>query len=103
MNADGEKYTERCKLFVPAASEIFPPDDCYGDKGLYAQLEWYKNVHNRVRADCKGGDSHWYWTSSPNGSNSGNFCFVSNSGNAFANNASNANGVAPFGCIISKI
>ena len=103
LDSDGDKFTERCKLFVPAASEMFPPDECYGDVGLYEQLEWYKDVHNRVRADRKGGDSHWYWTSSPYSSNSSNFCIVSSSGNAISNNANNTYGLAPFGCIISKI
>ena len=103
LNSDGEKYTERCKLFVPAASEIFPPDECYGDKGLYQQMEWYKDVHNRVRADCKGGDSYWYWTSSPNSSLSNSFCCVSGYGTAGNSAASFTSGLAPFGCIISKI
>ena len=103
LDSDGYEFTERCKLFVPAASEIFSPDECYGDKDLYRQLEWYKDVHNRVRADRKGGDSHWYWTSSPGSSNSNNFCCVSGSGNAYSVSASSAIGVAPFGCIISKV
>lgn len=102
LDSDGERHTERCKLFVPAASEVFPPDECYGDKGLYEQLEWYKDVHNRVRADCKGGDSHWYWTSSPYSSYSSYFCSVISTGTANGNNASATNGLAPFGCIIPK-
>ena len=102
LDSDGARYTERCKLFVPAASELFSPDECYGDKGLYEQLEWYKDVHNRVRADCKGGDSHWYWTSSPFSSNSSHFCYVSSFGSASNSAASSTYGLAPFGCIISK-
>lgn len=102
LDSDGERYTERCKLFVPSASELFPPDECYGDGGLYEQLEWYKDVHNRVRADCKGGDSHWYWTSSPSSSNSSRFCYVVSSGYAAISDAGDTYGLAPFGCIISK-
>ena len=103
LNSDGEKFTERCKLFVPAQSEMFPPDECYGDEGLYQQMDWYKNVHNRVRADRKGGGSHWYWTSSPLSNSSSAFCFVDSNGNAYGSIASVTYGLAPFGCIISKI
>ena len=102
LDSDGERYTERGKLFVPAASEIFPSEDCYGDDGLYEQMEWYKDVHNRVRTDRKGGDSHWYWTGSPYSSDSGGFCWVSSGGGANYGGASNTGGLAPFGCIISK-
>lgn len=103
LDYKGKKFTDRCKLFVPAASEVFPPEDCYGDKGLYEQMEWYKDVHNRMRADCKWGDSHWYWLSSPHSSNSNLFCIVYSDGNADFNTASSTYGLAPFGCIISKI
>jgi len=103
LDYKGKKFTDRCKLFVPAASEVFPPDDCYGDKGLYEQMEWYKDVHNRMRADSKRGDSHWYWLSSPRSSYSNFFCIVYSDGTADYINASITYGLAPFGCIISKI
>ena len=103
VDAEGKRYTERRRLFVPAAPEIFPPDECYGDEGLYQQMEWYKDVRNRVRKQGRGGDTHWYWTGSPAGSNATNFCFVGSNGNANGNTASVANGCAPFGCIISKV
>ncbi|MGN0986013.1 MAG: DUF6273 domain-containing protein, partial [Candidatus Enterenecus sp.] len=102
LDSDGERFTKRCKLFVPAASEIFPPDECYGDEGLYQQMEWYKDVHNRVRADRRGGDSHWYWTSSASSGNSHYFCGVYSNGDADYGSASLSLGLAPFGCIISK-
>lgn len=103
LDYKGKKFADRCKLFVPAASEVFPPEDCYGDKGLYEQMEWYKDVHNRMRADCKRGDSHWYWLSSPHSSYSSDFCIVYSNGSTDYGNASSTNGLAPFGCIISKI
>lgn len=81
LDSDGEMFTKRCKLFAPAASEIFPPDECYGDENLYQQMEWYKDVHNRIRAFEKGGNSCWYWTSSPYTS-SANWCFVNYYGDA---------------------
>lgn len=40
-----------------------------------------------------------WWERSPNSSNSTNFCKVNSNGNANNNNASNTNGLAPFGYI----
>lgn len=102
LDNDGERYTKKCRLFIPAASEIFPPDECYGDKGLCEQMEWYKDVHNRVRAECKGGDSHWYWTSSLSLDYSSSFRCVSSDGIPNINSANSTYGLAPFSCIISK-
>ena len=39
----------------------------------------------------------WWWERSPNSGNSNNFCNVNSDGTANANNASNTNGLAPFG------
>ena len=100
LDEDGKRQTRRCKIFCPAACEIFPPDECYGDKGVYAQLPYYKDVHNCVRARGKGGDAHWYWTSSRSAYSSTYFCCVSINGSANISSASNDNGVAPFGCIL---
>ena len=100
LDEDGKRQTRRCKIFCPAACEIFPPDECYGDKGVYAQLPYYKDVHNRVRARGKGGDARWYWTSSRSAYSSSYFCYVYTNGSASGNGASNACGVAPFGCIL---
>lgn len=44
---------------------------------------------------CMSSTTNW-WERSPNSST--NFCYVNNNGNANNNNASNAYGVAPFGC-----
>ena len=100
LDEDGKRQTRRCKIFCPAASEIFPPDECYGDKGVYAQLPYYRDVHNRVRSRGKGGDAYWYWTSSRSAFSSSFFCTVNNYGSASAGIASGASGVAPFGCIL---
>ena len=100
LDEDGKRQTRRCKIFCPAASEIFPPDECYGDKGVYTQLPYYKDVHNRARARGKGGYAHWYWTSSRSAYSSTIFCCVLGNGSASNTSASNASGVAPFGCIL---
>lgn len=102
LDYEGEKFTDRCKLFVLATSEVFPPEDCYGDKGLYDQMEWYKDGHNRMRADCKRGDGHWYWLSSPRSDYGSYFCIVGSGGAAGSIYASNGYGLAPFGCIIRR-
>lgn len=83
MAPDGELMERKCKLFLPSAAEIFPPDECYGDQGLYEQLEWYKDLHNRVRAYEKGGAADWYWTQSPYSGNTTHWCYVSYYGSAY--------------------
>lgn len=93
--SDGEIKEYVCRLFWPSASEIFPPDECYGDQGVYEQLEWYKDLHNRVRAYEKGGAADWYWTQSPHSGNTTYWCGVSNHGNAADYNASDTNIAAP--------
>lgn len=45
------------------------------------------------------GSANNWWERSPNASNSTNFCNVNSNGNANYNNATNTNGLAPFGCI----
>ena len=82
-------------LFLPAASEIFPPESCYGDEGLYEQMEWYKDVHNRVRAFEKGGASDWYWTQSQYSGNTTFWCSVNYYGYAHYNGASSTAIAAP--------
>ena len=100
LDEDGKRQTRRCKIFCPAACEIFPPNECYGDKSIYTQLPYYKDVHNRVRARGKGGYAHWYWTSSRSAGSSAYFCYVTGNGSAGIITASNARGVAPIGCIL---
>lgn len=94
-SADGELMERKCKLFLPSASEIFPADECYGDQGVYEQLEWYKDVHNRVRAYEKGGAADWYWTQSPRSGNTTSWCSVSYYGNACYSGASGTAVAAP--------
>lgn len=53
---------------------------------------------DRTVASLPSSTGNW-WERSPNGNNSSNFCNVNSSGSANNNNASNGNGVAPFGYI----
>ena len=98
----GEIKTEVKKLFLPAASEIFPPESCYGDKGLYEQMDWYKKVQNRVRAFEKDGDADWYWTQSSYSGNSAYWCNVYYNGYASGYAASYTNIAAPVCFRISR-
>ena len=68
--------------------ELFSGDDIFGDKGLYKQLDWYKDRRHRMKMDEPGGDSVAYWTSSQRSGYSSNFCNVSSSGNASDSDAS---------------
>lgn len=93
---NGKLQKRTCKLFLPSASEIFPPEDCYGDKEVYQQMDWYKDAHNRIRAIKKGnGTGEWYWTQSAYSGHSSRWCSVSSSGSAIYNNASNTSVAAP--------
>lgn len=83
IDADGKEYFKDSYLFLPAASEIFPPEKCLGDKGLYKQLDYYKDIHNRVRAANKGDDTaEWYWTESPYAGGSTGWCLAYYNGHA---------------------
>ena len=97
-----ELITPLQKLFLPAASEIFPPESCYGDKGLYEQMDWYKKVQNRVRAFEKDGDADWYWTQSSYSGNSTYWCYVNYGGHAYCGNASYTGIAAPVCFRISR-
>ena len=80
---DGSEEKEYAtKLFLPAASEVFDEDECYGDEGLYEQLEYYKDRRNRMRSDVKEEDTVWYWLASVRSGNSTYACGVDNSGYA---------------------
>lgn len=79
---NGKKISRLERLFLPAASELFSGDDVLGDKGLYKQLDWYKDRRHRMKMDEPGGDSVAYWTSSQRSGTSRNFCYVNSNGGA---------------------
>ena len=65
---NGEVHKETVKLFLPSASEIFTDYECSynADKGLYEQLDYYKDPNNRVRTFKDGdSDTDLYWISTP--------------------------------------
>ena len=92
-DADGNVKEYRTCLFLPAASEVFDEDSCYGDQGLYKQLEYYKDRRNRMRGAKKGEDTKPYWLASVRSGYSTSACFVDYNGGANYWYASSANRV----------
>lgn len=82
LDKDGNKAEYVCKLFLPAASEVFYEDECYGDEGLYEQLEYYKERRNRMRGTEEGEDTCQWWLASVEFGNSTEACYVDSRGNA---------------------
>ena len=86
---DGNCGTYTTKLFLPAASEVFDEDNCYGDKGLYKQLDYYKDTRNRIRVD-EDGDTRYYWLASVRSGYSTDACSVNSIGYAGIWNAADS-------------
>ena len=61
------------------------------------QIDWYKTAANREK--LRNGSADNWWERSPTASGSARFCRVTSSGSAYYNGATNAGGLAPFGCI----
>lgn len=64
-----------------------------------AQVTWYATSGNRVKKTGISGSAYAWWERSPNSGNGSYFCNVTSSGSANNSRASNASGLAPFGCI----
>lgn len=78
----GEEESFNALLFLPAASEVFGEDDCYGDEGLYEQMEYYKDRRHRMRGEAEGEDTCDWWLASVRSGNSTTAGSVSGDGNA---------------------
>lgn len=87
---DGNEGEYECKLFLPAASEVFDEDECYGDEGLYEQLEYYKDRRNRMRSAADIDDTCSWWLASVRSGTSTIACHVAGDGDANYWNASYA-------------
>ena len=64
-----------------------------------AQVTWYATAANRIKKLGPSGSAYYWWERSPHSSISYYFCYVTSNGSANYYNASNAYGLAPFGCI----
>lgn len=65
----------------------------------YAWWNWYQTSTNRIKKLGDNGSANAWWECSPASGTSNRFCAVSSNGNAYNDYASNAYGLAPFGCI----
>lgn len=79
---EGNVQEYEFKLFLPAASEVFDEDECYGDQGVYEQLDYYKDRRHRMKGAVKGEDTEPWWLASVRSGNSAYACYVSNGGYA---------------------
>lgn len=95
----GNVMEYRTALFLPVASEVFDDDDCYGDKGLYKQLEYYKDRRHRMRSAAEGEDTDSWWLASVGSGSSTIACSVNGGGGADYWGASDANRVPVCFCI----
>lgn len=75
-------------LFCPAASEVYPPEECYGDINLYTQLDYYRARRNRIRYGYDDDENWWYWLASAYSGDSTYACYVSYGGSAGNGSAS---------------
>lgn len=98
---DGEVVTFNTYLFLPTASEVFEEDSCYGDEGLYEQMEYYKDRRNRMRGSAEGEDTDYWCLASVRSGFSAHACNVGGNGYAGYWSASGASRV-PVCFIIKK-
>ena len=90
-NQSSSIQTTNDKLFLLSEIEIFG-STTYSFAGEGKQYDYYKAGNSKVK-NLSGSASRW-WERSPYSSGSTFFCFVSSSGNATADIASNSRGVA---------
>lgn len=93
-------HTTSDKIALFAEKEIFGATTYSNtiEAAALTQIEYYKTSANRIKYKTDG-QAVYYWERSPRSSSSTGFCKVDSDGSASGNNASNARGVAPFGCI----
>lgn len=90
LDNEGNLKEYETMLFLPAASEVFYEDECYGDECVYEQMEYYKDRRHRMRGVAKGAYTELYWLASTRDGDSSNVCNVTGYGNTVYGNASNA-------------
>lgn len=91
---DGEQVKEfETKLYLLSAPEVFDNIHCYGENGLYDQIEYFKDEKNRVK--CMKKETVFWWLSTPHAVIDAHFCGVTTSGGAGYYHAGCAFGVVP--------
>jgi len=96
---EGNVQEYEFRLFLPAASEVFDKDECYGDQGVYKQLDYYKDRRHRMRGVAKGKDTESYLLASVRSDHSNDACFVAGYGDAYSMHACNVSRVPLCFCI----
>ncbi len=99
---DREVVTFNTYLFLPAASEVFEENSCYGDEGLYEQMEYYKNRRNRMRGSAEGKENTYWWLASVWYGTSTGVCYVSSGGSCSTSWNASATILVPVCFIIKK-
>lgn len=92
---------------LPAAKEVFGgtasaagADTSYSNLTEFnalTQFDYYKTAANRIKQS--NGANYYWWERSPRHNNSVSFCNVNPDGTMYNSGASEAVGLAPFGCI----
>lgn len=92
--SDGEQIKEfETKLYLLSAPEVFDNIHCYGENGLYDQIEYFKDEKNRVK--CMKKETVFWWLSTPHAVIDTHFCGVTTAGSAGYYKANTVLGVAP--------
>lgn len=91
---------------LPAGKEVFGADGNQGggysnptEGNALTQFDYYKTSANRIKKLGDPGSAGYWWERSPYYYSIEYFCVVDNDGIAVYYKASNAHGLAPFGCI----
>lgn len=85
-DGDGKLVEVYAMIFTPSASEVFSEEefddnDWLGDRGVYEQLDFYKDWRNRIRCTVEDGKPNGWWLLSAYAGNSASFAYVSSGGN----------------------
>lgn len=99
-DGSGSSAVESTDYFaLPSEKEVFGSVEYanFWAESQNSQLTYYKTSGNRIK--FVNGRASWWWVRSPYSGNSYGFCAVSIGGREGSYFASNATGLAPFGCI----
>lgn len=99
-NGDGDIKEFVSLIFAPSASEVFSKEEFddnswLGDKGVYEQLDFYKDWRNRIRCTVEDGKPNSWWLLSALAGNSTRFAFVGYDGRCASSSATNTWVAAP--------
>ena len=99
-DGDGKLVEVYAMIFAPSASEVFSEEefddnDWLGDRGVYEQLDFYKDWRNRIRCTVEDGKPNGWWLLSASAGNSAYFAFVSGNGYCYDASATNTWIAAP--------